>query len=72
MYGGTKEELDSPTKLHRSQTTLTLTAWQQLLDSPTKLHRSQTYCMGQWRVARLIPLRNCTALKPVIDAYLFN
>ena len=36
-----------------------------LLDSPTKLHRSQTCIHIHHLVRSLIPLRNCTALKPV-------
>ena len=56
---------DSPTNLHCSQTEQSLIIFARKFDSPTNLHCSQTGIKIVPQARSLIPLRICTALKPV-------
>ena len=58
-------KFDSPTNLHCSQTTKIKRNWPLPFDSPTNLHCSQTGIKIVPQARSLIPLRICTALKPV-------
>ena len=58
-------KFDSPTNLHCSQTTKIKRNWPLPFDSPTNLHCSQTGIKIVPQARSLIPLRLCTALKPV-------
>ena len=63
---------DSPTNLHCSQTEQSLIIFARKFDSPTNLHCSQTGIKIVPQARSLIPLRICTALKPVgISSFFF-
>ena len=59
-------QFDSPTNLHCSQTHHLINMSLHVFDSPTNLHCSQTYQVGVQAGLCLIPLRICTALKPLL------